>query len=78
MFKQKMEKIDFNYLTWHNMQRVYQKYRQASRASFNEQMDVNSFTIVEGDETFGSLMDDKRMTDKNGQSDKMQEEAAKF
>ena len=26
MFKQKMEKIDFNYLTWHNMQRIYYKY----------------------------------------------------
>ena len=27
MFKQKHEKIDFNYLTWHNLLRVYEKYK---------------------------------------------------
>ena len=26
MFKQKMDKVDFNFLTWHNLLKVYQKY----------------------------------------------------
>ena len=34
MFKQKMEKIDFSYLTWHNLFRLYEKYQSSERESF--------------------------------------------
>jgi hypothetical protein len=33
MFKQKHEKIDFNYLTWHNLLRVYEKYKNEDNDS---------------------------------------------
>ena len=33
MFKQKHEKIDFNYLTWHNLLRVYEKYNNEDNDS---------------------------------------------
>lgn len=33
MFRQKLEKIDFNYLTWHNMLRVYERYSSDERGT---------------------------------------------
>lgn len=30
MFKQKVEKIDFNFLTWHNLMKLYQQHKTAA------------------------------------------------
>lgn len=40
MFKQKLEKIDFNYLTWHNMLKVYERYQQAQTTGSDRTSEV--------------------------------------
>lgn len=55
MFKQKHEKIDFNYLTWHNLMRVYEKYRNGDNdgsfiSTTRDSLDSNSFRIILNDE----------------------------
>jgi hypothetical protein len=51
MFKQKLEKIDFNYLTWHNMQRVYDRFNgfgDFNRRDSLDSSDRDSFSSKSG------------------------------
>jgi hypothetical protein len=47
MFKQKLEKIDFNYLTWHNMLKVYERYQQAQTQSSDRTSESEKASLLE-------------------------------